>query len=42
MTQVNAGAALTLKSPPDSLSKRILSETEIILLTHAEKNLVLA
>ncbi|GAA6622621.1 tyrosine-type recombinase/integrase [Scytonema sp. NUACC26] len=39
MTQVNAGAALTLKSPPDSLSKRILSETEIILLTHAEKNL---
>jgi len=38
MTQVNAGAALTLKSPPDSLSKRILSETEIILLTHAEKD----
>jgi len=38
MTQVNAGAALTLKSPTDSLSKRILSETEIILLTHAEKN----
>ena len=39
MTQVNAGAALTLKSPPDNLSKRILSETEVILLTHAEKDL---